>query len=78
MKFIRTALARAGAEELITPREIIRDFLTLLNILRDNENARFDELLARLTFGGTSEEQTEEKTTESTTHQKVSIFDIEL
>ena len=78
LKFIRTALARAGAEELITPREIIRDFLTLLNILRDNENARFDELLARLTFGGTSEEQTEEKTTESTTHQKVSIFDIEL
>ena len=43
--FLTRALARAGAEELVTPREIIRDFLTLLNILRDNPEASFDKLI---------------------------------
>ena len=44
------ALGRAGAEELITPREIIRDYLTLLNVLRDNPGATLDSLLSGLTF----------------------------
>lgn len=44
--FLTQALARAGAEELVTPREIIRDYLTLLAILRDNPSASFDEVLA--------------------------------
>lgn len=48
--FMKHALARAGAEELITPREIIRDFLTLLNILRDNPGASFERLLSDVTF----------------------------
>ncbi len=45
VRFISRALARAGADEMITPREIIRDFLTLLNILRDNPDADFDCLV---------------------------------
>ncbi len=48
--FMNHALSRAGAEELITPREIIRDFLTLLNILRDNPGAKFEELIKDVTF----------------------------
>lgn len=48
--FMNHALARAGAEELITPREIIRDFLTLLNILRDNPGTKFEELIKDVTF----------------------------
>ena len=32
---------------MITPREIIRDYLTMLNILRDNPDASFDTLLSR-------------------------------
>ncbi len=48
--FVSTALAKAGAEELITPREIIRDFLTLLNILRDNKDASFGALVTSATF----------------------------
>lgn len=46
MAFLQAALARAGAEELVTPREIIRDFLTLLNILHENPAVRFVDLLA--------------------------------
>ncbi len=43
--FLRSALDRAGAEELVTPREIIRDFLSLLDILRENPNATFAGLV---------------------------------
>lgn len=44
--FLKNCLKRAGAQELITPREIIRDYLTMLNILRDNPEATFASLLA--------------------------------
>ena len=47
-EFLRAALGRAGSEELVTPREIIRDFLSLLDILRENPAATFEELLAEL------------------------------
>ena len=56
--FMRLALSRIGAEELITPREIIRDFLTLLNILRDNKGARFEDIIKDARF------ETAEKTAE--------------
>ena len=45
-RFLSFCLARAGASELLTPREMIRDFLTLLNILSENPGASFEELLA--------------------------------
>ncbi len=78
--FIRHATAKAGAEELITPREIIRDFLTLLNILRDNKGATFDELIKntgfeaepqRAAYDGAPLEQEKIK-------NKVSLFDIDI
>lgn len=50
--FMRHALSKAGAEELITPREIIRDYLTLLNILRDNPTATFEDLIKDVRFDG--------------------------
>ncbi len=43
--FLKATLARAGSSELATPREIIRDYLTLLNIMRDNPELRFEELV---------------------------------
>ena len=43
--FLNASLSRAGAEELMTPREIIRDFLSLLSILKENPNATFDSVL---------------------------------
>ena len=43
--FLRTTLERAGADEMVTPREIIRDYLTLLSILRDHPDADFDKLI---------------------------------
>lgn len=44
-EFLAFSLSRAGASELLTPREMIRDFMTLLQILSENKNASFEELL---------------------------------
>jgi hypothetical protein len=39
--------ASPGAEEFVTPREITRDFLGLLNILKDDPGLDFYDLLRR-------------------------------
>lgn len=44
--FIKFCLARAGADTLITPREIIRDYISVLNILMQNKDATFEKLLS--------------------------------
>ena len=78
-RFLGIALSKAGAEELITPREIIRDYLTLLNILRDNEGARFEDLIDKVSF--TSEAQDSHVSSGNKTlspTKKISIFDIDI
>ena len=77
--FLNGALAKAGAEELITPREIIRDYLTLLNILRDNEGAKFEELIEKVSLTPMENEAVPEvKTNTSSATKKISIFDIDI
>ena len=79
-RFLANALSKAGAEELITPREIIRDYLTLLNILRDNPEADFEALIDKVSFtvGNdiVAERQAEKPSTSAT--KKVTIFDIDI
>ena len=80
-KFITAALGRAGAEEMITPREIIRDYLTLLGIMRDNPGVKFDDLIRRTEFStsvdliSATPENIKEKTEQKT---KIGLFDIEI
>jgi hypothetical protein len=77
--FLNGALDKAGAEELITPREIIRDYLTLLNILRDNEGASFDELVAKITLTPVAQQIPQPRETKTTTStKKITIFDIDI
>jgi len=73
-RFMSRALSRAGAEEMITPREIIRDYLTLLNILRDNQAVSFDEIFE----SGASSVQTPAADEPSKTKNKISLFDIDI
>lgn len=78
-QFLANALAKAGAEELITPREIIRDYLTLLNILRDNEDATFDNLLEKISFSTAEENvRASEGNKPSPQTKKITIFDIDI
>lgn len=45
IKFLELSLSRAGADSMITPREILRDYMTVLNILMQNEDASFDDII---------------------------------
>ena len=45
--FLELALSVPGADEFLTPREITRDFLGLLNIMKDDSSALFDDIIRR-------------------------------
>ncbi len=49
-QFLQEAVNRLGAEELLTPREVIRDFITLLNLLEQHPELEFGQLLGGLEF----------------------------
>jgi hypothetical protein len=78
--FMNAALSKAGAEEMITPREIIRDFLTLLNILKDNPGAKFEDLVKNISFskGEADDEKVEEDLFKPINKNKINLFDIDI
>jgi len=45
--FLKIYMSRVGANTLVTPREIIRDFLTILDIMYQNPDASFNEIVNR-------------------------------
>lgn len=45
MQFLQICLTRAGADSMITPREMLRDYMTVLNILMQNPNAAFEDVV---------------------------------
>ena len=49
MRFLQLSLARAGGNVMMTPRELLRDYLTVLDILMQNENVDFDGIISRVT-----------------------------
>ena len=77
-EFMKQALSRTGADEMITPREIIRDYLTLLNILRDNKDASFAELIGKLKFTRAADTEQEVAPSNKNAPNKVNLFDIEI
>lgn len=55
--FLTRITSRMGAEQKLTPREVTRDFLGLLNILQQNPDSDFDELLKEQKFSFEEEAQ---------------------
>lgn len=47
IKFLNLSLSRAGADSMITPREMLRDYMTVLNILMQNEKVTFEQIISR-------------------------------
>ena len=47
LEFLKVYMSRVGASSYITPREIIRDFLAVLDILYQNPEAVFSEILKK-------------------------------
>ena len=56
LRFLQICLARAGADSMITPREILRDYMTVLNILMQNEDADFERIIAGVVGDSTEKE----------------------
>ena len=44
-EFLKLCLSRAGADSMITPREMLRDYMTVLNILMQNPQASFRDVI---------------------------------
>lgn len=60
--FFTLCLSRAGADTMITPREIIRDYVTLLNILMQNPNVSAGEVMKTDAVSLTPTQQSEQST----------------
>ena len=59
ISFLKICLARIGADSMITPREIARDYISVLNIIYQNPGASFDKVVgetADLTPAGASDD----------------------
>jgi hypothetical protein len=48
--FLQVVHDRLGADVLLTPREVVRDFLAVLNIIRQNPGTKFEELIQARDF----------------------------
>ncbi len=48
--FLDEVRGRVGADNLLTPREVLRDFLSLLNLLRQYRRQSFESLLGRVEY----------------------------
>ena len=58
--FLKICLSRAGANSMITPREMLRDYMTVLNILMQNPNASFHDIVGSAVTLKTEEELLDE------------------
>ena len=48
--FVTDAASRMGADVMLTPREVVRDFTGLLNLLQQNPDASFETLVKTVEF----------------------------
>lgn len=55
-EFLNEVVNRLGAEEFLTPREVVRDFITLLNIHQQNPTISFTQLIQGSNFKPSSPE----------------------
>ena len=80
VRFLEVCLSRAGADSMITPREMLRDYMTVLNILMQNPEATFEEILgSAVTLKKDGDGEDEESATEDVGTEKraYSVEDIE-
>ena len=62
VSFIKIEYGRIGADQNITPREVIRDFIELLDLLYQNPKMRIAELLSSEEFSYAKSEAVSDET----------------
>ena len=55
VQFLGLCLDRAGADAMITPREMLRDYMTVLNILMQNPAACFADIVGTIPLAASAE-----------------------
>ena len=50
--FLKLNTSRAGSELMVTPREMIRDYMTVLDLLSQNENVSFETIIEGVASSG--------------------------
>ena len=60
-QFLQLCLSRAGADSMITPREMLRDYMTVLHILMQNEGVSFEDVLGSAVTLKTERQEQEEQ-----------------
>ncbi len=69
-EFLELNTKRAGAAEMLTPREMIRDYMTVLNLLLQNDQVSFEDIVL-------SNQNREENRKATPTTRKISAKDIQ-
>lgn len=64
--FLNEIRKRLGTEQLLTPREIVRDFIAVLNIIQQNPGVSFDSIVAGKDFKPSQVERDPEALTAET------------
>lgn len=80
-EFLKICLERAGADTMITPREIIRDYINILNILYQNESASFSSVVGNnitLTHENNEEPDGTFDIESQPTKRSITVADIEI
>ncbi len=79
LSFLSLCFERAGADIMITPRDILRDYMTVLNIMRQNEGACFGDIVKTELSASAVSDNKETVDTEGETERtrKFSAEDIE-
>lgn len=62
VKFLNICLQKAGADSMITPREMLRDYMTVLNILMQNPESSFEKIVnaGKLSFAPPTDDSEED------------------
>ena len=60
VEFLNVCLSRAGADSMITPREMLRDYMTVLNLLMQNKELSFEEIIGKAVTLKTDADKDEE------------------
>ena len=74
VRFLELSLSRAGADQLITPREMLRDYMTVLNILMQNENVSFDQIISKAMSNTESETDNSREAVQNEAPKKEDIY----
>lgn len=72
--FLELNTKRTGAAEMLTPREMIRDYMTILNLLLQNPSVSFNQIVMQKETAATNEE---EKAQNAPKIRKITAADIQ-